>query len=94
MIRTSFLVMAFALATSSVSAMPLVPRASIAAADDVVNVKIICSEDGYCYQRGRRPVARWVYGEKNFPALTLGLVFTVIQTTAGGGGCSRDWANP
>ena len=66
MIRTSFLVMAFALATSSVSAMPLVPRASIAAADDVVNVKIICSEDGYCYQRGRRPVARWVYGEKNF----------------------------
>jgi hypothetical protein len=57
---------ALALAASSASAMPLVPRASITASDDVVNVKIICSEDGYCYQRGRRPVARWVYGEKNF----------------------------
>jgi hypothetical protein len=57
---------AFALAASGSSAMPLVPRASIAGSDDMVTVKIICSEDGYCYQRGRRPVARWVYGERNF----------------------------
>jgi hypothetical protein len=66
LIRTSFFLMAFALAASSASAMPLAPRASIAAPDDVVNAKIICSEGGHCYQRGRPPVARWVYGEKNF----------------------------
>ena len=66
MIRTSFFLMALALATSSASAMPLAPRATIAGPDNTVNVKIICNEDGYCYQRGRRPVAHWVYGEKNF----------------------------
>jgi hypothetical protein len=70
LIRTSFFVMAFALslsvAASSASAMPLAPRASLAASHDVVDVKIICLEDGYCFHRGRRPVARWVYGEKNF----------------------------
>ena len=66
--RTSFFLMALALAlaTSSASAMPLAPRASIAAPNDVVDVKIICREDGYCHQQGRRPVAHWVYGEKNF----------------------------
>ncbi len=66
MIRASFLILAVALAGSSASAMPLAPRAAIAAPDAVVNIKIICEEDGHCYQRGRRPVARWVYGEKNF----------------------------
>jgi hypothetical protein len=45
--------------------MPLAARAAIAA-PEVVNVKIICEENGLCYQRGRTPVARWVYGEKNF----------------------------
>ena len=66
MIRTSIFLMAFVVAASSASALPLAPRASIAAPGDVVDVKIICEEDGRCYQRGRRPVARWVYGEKNF----------------------------
>jgi hypothetical protein len=67
LIRTSFFLMALALATSSASAMPMAaPRAAMAAPNDVVDVKIICQEDGYCYQKGRRPVARWVYGEKNF----------------------------
>ena len=67
MIKASFFVMVLAFAASSASAMPLAPRASIAATnDDVVDVRIICHEDGYCYQQGRRPVARWVYGEKNF----------------------------
>lgn len=66
MIRTSFFLMVLGLAASSASAMPLAPRASIAASGDIVDVKIICMEDGRCYQRGRPPVARWVYGEKNF----------------------------
>jgi hypothetical protein len=62
----TFFLMGFALASFGASAMPLAPRASIAAPEAIVDVKIICQEDGYCYQRGRRPVARWVYGEKNF----------------------------
>jgi hypothetical protein len=66
LIRTLFLLLALELAGSSAWGMPLAPPASIAALDNVVNVKIICLEDGYCYQRGRRPVARWVYGEKSF----------------------------
>ena|SRR5258708_26274290 len=74
LIKTSFSLMALALAlaVSSASAMPLAPRASIAAPDDVVNAKIVCSEDGYCYQRGRPPVARWVYGDKNFSGQYVG----------------------
>jgi len=66
LIRTSFFVIAFALAASSASALPLAPRTSIAPHDIVVSAKIICFEDGHCIQRGRPPVARWVYGEKNF----------------------------
>jgi hypothetical protein len=66
LVRTSFFLIALALATSSASAMPLAPPASFAALNDVVDVKVICREDGYCHQQGRRPVARWVYGEKNF----------------------------
>jgi len=30
-------------------------------------VKIVCDPGGYCYRpRGRRPVARWIYGEGAF----------------------------
>jgi hypothetical protein len=60
----------FALAIGSLplgaSAMPSVQRSAIAPADSVVNIKIICEPDGHCYQRGRRPVARWVYGGDAF----------------------------
>ncbi len=66
MIKTSLLLAALTVAASSAFAMPVTPRASIAAPDSIVNVKIICLEDGRCFQRGRPPVARWVYGEKNF----------------------------
>lgn len=67
MIKSSvFIALALALLASSANAMPLTPRASMAAPSDIVDVKIICQEDGFCYQRGRRPVAKWVYGEKNF----------------------------
>jgi hypothetical protein len=51
---------------SSASAMPLMPGHMLAPATDVVNVKIICEQDGVCYERGRRPVARWVYGSDAF----------------------------
>jgi hypothetical protein len=65
-IRTLFLVSALGLATSSVSAMPLMRPAAAIGADNIVNVKVVCEPDGRCYQRGRRPVARWVYGEGAF----------------------------
>jgi len=45
---------------------------TIARPDLAVNVKIICEEDGHCYQRGRRPVAHWVYGEGNFSGPYVG----------------------
>ena len=48
------------------------PASVIAGPDNVVAVKIICEEDGRCYQRGRRPVARWVYGEGNFSGTYVG----------------------
>ena len=66
LIRASFLLVAIALGGSSASAMPLAPRASFAAPDNLVNVKIVCEQDGRCFKVGRRPVARWVYGEGNF----------------------------
>jgi hypothetical protein len=65
-LRMSAFVLAMGLATSSVSAMPLMAPAGAIQSDNVLNVKIICQENGYCYQRGRRPSARWVYGEGNF----------------------------
>jgi hypothetical protein len=49
------------------SAMPPLNHANaIARPDALVDVKIICEENGQCYQRGRRPVARWVYGDDAF----------------------------
>ena len=51
---------------SSASALPLVPHSAIAPTPSVVNVRIVCEPDGHCYQQGRRPVARWVYGEAIF----------------------------
>jgi hypothetical protein len=64
--RIAFLALAIGLVTSSASAMPLVQRGAVMHPDNVVDVKIICEPDGRCYQRGRRPVARWVYGEDAF----------------------------
>ncbi len=53
--------------------MPVLGQAnSIARPEIATEVKIICEQDGYCHQRGRRPVARWVYGEGNFDATYVG----------------------
>jgi hypothetical protein len=35
-------------------------------AQDVVDVKILCDQEGHCTQRGRTPVVRWVYGDRAF----------------------------
>jgi len=65
-LKTSSFVLALALVTSSASALPLLPPGAIERLDAIVNVNIVCEENGYCYQRGRRPVARWVYGDDAF----------------------------
>jgi hypothetical protein len=65
MIRTSFMALAIGFFASSAPAMPISPLGS-APAGAVVEVKIVCEQDGYCFKRGRKPVARWVYGEGNF----------------------------
>jgi hypothetical protein len=64
--RAILFVLAMGIVTSSASAMPLIQSSAIMHADNVVNVKIVCEQDGRCYQRGRRPVARWVYGDDAF----------------------------
>jgi hypothetical protein len=64
--RAILFALALGFVASSASAMPLIQRSAIVHADNVVNVKIVCEQDGNCVQRGRRPVARWVYGEGAF----------------------------
>jgi hypothetical protein len=73
LIRAIILSAAVVFCASSVSAMPVLGQAnSIARPEIATEVKIICEQDGYCHQRGRRPVARWVYGEGNFDATYVG----------------------
>jgi hypothetical protein len=64
-IKTSLMVLGIGLMASSASAMPVSPLGH-AVAPHVVEVAIICEVDGYCFKRGRKPVARWVYGEGAF----------------------------
>jgi hypothetical protein len=67
MIRATLFALAIGSFATSASAMPLLSQANaIARSDVVMNVKIICDQDGRCYERGRKPVARWVYGEGAF----------------------------
>jgi hypothetical protein len=63
---------AIGLISSSGSAMPLVQGSAIMHADNVVNVKIVCEPDGRCYHRGRRLVARWIYGDDVFQPRYVG----------------------
>lgn len=58
--------LALGLASSSASASLMHPRAVPALDNNRMNVKIVCEQNGFCYHRGRRPVVRWVYGEKAF----------------------------
>jgi hypothetical protein len=65
--RTIFLVLAMASLMSSGSAAPLLNQSNMVPGLGIVeNVRIVCEPNGNCYQRGRRPVARWVYGEDAF----------------------------
>jgi hypothetical protein len=55
------------LLATTASAAPLFPSESAVVRPSIIeNVKIVCEENGQCYQTGRRVVARWVYGESVF----------------------------
>jgi hypothetical protein len=67
LIRAALFALAIGSFATGASAMPALNQANAIARPDVaVNVKIICEQDGHCYQRGRPHVARWVYGEGAF----------------------------
>ena len=72
MSKTAFLTAAFVFFASSAWAMPFIYSPPIIHPSNAVEVGIICEQDGYCYRRGRRPVARWVYGEGNFSSQYVG----------------------
>ena len=64
--KTLLLAAAIGLAASTASAMPL--GGNLAKPSTMVqNARIVCEESGYCYRPpGRRPVARWIYGDRAF----------------------------
>ena len=56
------------LCSTAAFSMPLLNQASSMARPTAIieNVRILCEENGVCYQVGRRPVARWIYGDGAF----------------------------
>ncbi len=62
------LVAATLLCGSPVLAAPLMTQPDLGrSTSPAVQVKVICHENGHCIRpAGRRPVARWVYGDTNF----------------------------
>jgi hypothetical protein len=60
---TRALILALTLASFATSASAMGPLKAPLPLQTFEQAKIVCEQDGYCYQpRGRRPVARWVYG--------------------------------
>jgi hypothetical protein len=57
-----------AMLSTSAFSMPLLNQASSMARPTLAeNARIICEESGQCYRLpGRRPVARWIYGDGAF----------------------------
>jgi hypothetical protein len=56
----------FGFLTLQASAAPVGVQA-MTAAPIAENARIVCEESGYCYRpQGRRPVARWIYGDGAF----------------------------
>lgn len=68
--RTMFgCLLGLVLLTGEASAMSALGPAKLASEQGwpIEQVKVICDESGRCYRPpGRRPVARWVYGDNNF----------------------------
>lgn len=68
MIKTALLGLALgSLATSACATVPVNQAMTLRPFGIIEQVKIVCEPYGYCYRpRGRRPVARWIYGEGAF----------------------------
>ena len=67
--RTIFasVVVAGLLIATNADAAPLLSHSQPAPDSLITAAKVICDEAGNCYRPNvRRPVARWVYGDKNF----------------------------
>jgi hypothetical protein len=64
----AILIAAVVVSTASVAyAMPVLDANLATRSVLLQNVKIICEENGQCYRpAGRRPVARWIYGDGSF----------------------------
>ena len=58
----------FGLSSTAAFSVPLLNQASSMARPAALteNVRVICEENGFCYHVGRRPVARWIYGNGAF----------------------------
>jgi hypothetical protein len=56
------------LVSTAAFSMPLFNQAGTVAtpALPVENVRVVCEENGVCYQFGRRLTARWIYGDGAF----------------------------
>ena len=67
-LRTLVFAAAAVLLATTARAAPLLNQGNLSASVSLAeNVRIVCEEDGRCYRsRGRRPVARWVYGDDAF----------------------------
>lgn len=62
-----FLIAVGSLATSAAAMPSLNQAAAISRPDLIMNAKIVCEQDGRCYELRRRPpVARWIYGSDAF----------------------------
>jgi hypothetical protein len=66
--RLALSAVAIAALSSTAFSMPLLNQTnSIARPILAENARIICEESGQCYRpEGRRPVARWIYGDGTF----------------------------
>lgn len=68
MVKAALFALAIGSIGSSALALPApTPDHAMAPPDRVIEVKIVCTEDGQCDRLPRRrPVARWVYGDRTF----------------------------
>jgi hypothetical protein len=66
----AFAALVIGMSSTAAFSAPLLNQASIPRPALAENVRILCEESGLCYRLpGRRPVARWIYGDGAFYGL-------------------------
>jgi hypothetical protein len=62
-----FAALVIGMSSTPAFSMPLLNQATMPRPALAENVRIVCEESGQCYRLpGRRPVARWIYGDGAF----------------------------